>query len=177
MMTLAVACTQAPPKENQIAITAHRGFWDSAVARGAQNSIASLGSAQAIGVWGTEFDLQLTVDDILINTLQQHLALLMRQLIHLIVQLVMPLDKLIELLVQWRTSDGTAGIVDMNLYLALLDDNRHHQRFIVHIEISQFHGVDKSGKPEFSMYHITGVHILQLLILDSFQIEFAAIKR
>ena len=66
MMTLAVACTQAPPKENQIAITAHRGFWDSAVARGAQNSIASLGSAQAIGVWGTEFDLQLTVDDIVL---------------------------------------------------------------------------------------------------------------
>ena len=66
-LALAVSCTQVP-QENRIAITAHRGFWDSAVARGAQNSIASLGAAQAIGVWGSEFDLHLTADDtVLVN--------------------------------------------------------------------------------------------------------------
>ena len=62
---LAVACGQQP-QEHLIAITAHRGFWDSQVARGAQNSIASLGAAQAIGVWGSEFDLQLTSDDVVL---------------------------------------------------------------------------------------------------------------
>jgi len=65
VLALAVSCSQMP-KENQIAITAHRGFWNSAVARGAQNSIASLGGAQAIGVWGTEFDLRLTGDDVVL---------------------------------------------------------------------------------------------------------------
>lgn len=44
------------------AIAAHRGWWDSDEGGHSQNSIASLGAAQALGVWGSEFDVQLTSD-------------------------------------------------------------------------------------------------------------------
>ena len=50
----------------QVQITAHRGFWEAESAGKAQNSIASLKAAQDIGVWGSEFDVQLTSDDVLL---------------------------------------------------------------------------------------------------------------
>lgn len=50
----------------KIAITAHRGYWLSGEANGAQNSIEALKSAQAIDVWGSEFDVQLTSDNVMI---------------------------------------------------------------------------------------------------------------
>lgn len=43
-------------------VVAHRGFWQSRGA--AQNSIASLVSAENIGVYGAEFDVHLTADSI-----------------------------------------------------------------------------------------------------------------
>lgn len=43
-------------------ITAHRGFWDCEKGGGAQNSIASLRTAQEEGLWGSELDVQLTFD-------------------------------------------------------------------------------------------------------------------
>ena len=43
-------------------IVAHRGFWDD----NAQNSIASLQKAQEFGCWGSEFDLHLTADDVVV---------------------------------------------------------------------------------------------------------------
>ncbi len=50
----------------KIAIVAHRGYWNCGDAGFAENSIASLKAAQAIGVWGSEFDVQLTKDSVLI---------------------------------------------------------------------------------------------------------------
>jgi predicted alpha-1,2-mannosidase len=44
-----------PPK-----VIAHRGYWD--VAGSAQNSIASLTKTQELGVYGSEFDVWLTID-------------------------------------------------------------------------------------------------------------------
>jgi alpha-glucosidase (family GH31 glycosyl hydrolase)/glycerophosphoryl diester phosphodiesterase len=52
--------------QNKIEIAAHRGFWQSEEAGGAQNSIASLKSAQDHSFWGSEFDVQLTSDDVVI---------------------------------------------------------------------------------------------------------------
>lgn len=57
------------PKVDQggkIAIVAHRGFWKSDEAKGAQNSIAALKAAQDYGFWGIEFDIQLTSDNVVI---------------------------------------------------------------------------------------------------------------
>ena len=51
---------------NKIAIAAHRGFWQSELAGQAQNSIASLREAQNNGFWGSECDVHLTSDDVII---------------------------------------------------------------------------------------------------------------
>jgi len=47
-------------------ICAHRGFWKCEEAGHAQNSIASLRLAQENGFWGSEFDVHLTLDDIVV---------------------------------------------------------------------------------------------------------------
>ena len=66
------AATTTPlgfPKIDQggkIAVVAHRGFWKSDEAQGAQNSIAALKAAQDYGFWGIEFDIQLTSDQVVI---------------------------------------------------------------------------------------------------------------
>lgn len=58
---VASACA-APKAERQVAIVAHRGFWNSAVGGGGTNSIASLKAAQEEGFWGSEFDVNMTKD-------------------------------------------------------------------------------------------------------------------
>lgn len=61
MMTAqTVSC--APQK---IAIAAHRGFWDCEEAGYAENSIKSLEIAQRNKLWGSEFDVQMTSDLVL----------------------------------------------------------------------------------------------------------------
>ena len=47
-------------------IVAHRGFWNCEEAGYAKNSIASLRCAQQAGVWGSEFDVNMTADSVLI---------------------------------------------------------------------------------------------------------------
>lgn len=54
--------TATPPEQTRV--IAHRGYWDTAGS--AQNSIAALRAAQAIGVYGSEFDVNMTADDSLI---------------------------------------------------------------------------------------------------------------
>ena len=48
--------------QHKVAITAHRGAWQSVEANGAQNSLSALKKAQDMGLWGSEFDLHLTSD-------------------------------------------------------------------------------------------------------------------
>lgn len=57
-----------PPvnQKGKTAIVAHRGFWNCAAAGFAQNSIASLREAQAHGFWGSECDIHLTSDDVIL---------------------------------------------------------------------------------------------------------------
>ena len=47
-------------------ICAHRGFWQCKEAGNAQNSIASLRMAQENGFWGSEFDVHLTADSVVV---------------------------------------------------------------------------------------------------------------
>lgn len=57
------------PKVNQkgkIAIVAHRGFWKCEEAGFSENSIASLVAAQNAKLWGSECDIHLTADDVVI---------------------------------------------------------------------------------------------------------------
>ena len=57
------------PKANQkgkTAIVAHRGFWNCEAAGFMENTIASLKAAQDNGLWGSEFDIHLTSDDVVL---------------------------------------------------------------------------------------------------------------
>ena len=58
----AAACAPA----QKTAITAHRGFWNCEEAGYAQNSIKALEMAQVNQFWGSEFDVQMTRDLVLI---------------------------------------------------------------------------------------------------------------
>ena len=46
-----------------IRIAAHRGFWKCDETKHAENSIASLKTAQENNFWGSEFDIHITADD------------------------------------------------------------------------------------------------------------------
>ena len=61
MVALTASC--APQK---IAVTAHRGFWNCEEAGYAENSIRSLELAQQNGLWGSEFDVHITSDLVLL---------------------------------------------------------------------------------------------------------------
>lgn len=53
-----------PPEPQGTRVIAHRGYWDTEGS--AQNSLAALRASQAIGVYGSEFDVNMTADDQLI---------------------------------------------------------------------------------------------------------------
>ena len=53
--------------EHKVGIVAHRGFWNCEEAGYAQNSVAALRQAQLAGFWGSEFDVQLTADTIVVS--------------------------------------------------------------------------------------------------------------
>ena len=60
LLTLAASCS---PK---VAITAHRGYWNCEEAGYAENSIKSLELAQKNHFWGSEFDVHITSDLVLV---------------------------------------------------------------------------------------------------------------
>lgn len=66
MIALCAMVAGCGPKEQKIAIAAHRGYWDCEAAGHTQNSIASLREAAAANLWGSEFDVHITADDALI---------------------------------------------------------------------------------------------------------------
>lgn len=61
LSSLILACA---PKPHNIQIAAHRGFWNCEEAGFSQNSIAGLRLAQEHGLWGSEFDVQMTADSV-----------------------------------------------------------------------------------------------------------------
>lgn len=52
--------------QKKAGIVAHRGFWNCEEAGYAKNSIAALRCAQKAGFWGSEFDVNMTADEVLI---------------------------------------------------------------------------------------------------------------
>ncbi len=50
----------------KVAIVAHRGFWKSEQGGMSENSIASLKAAQDAGLWGSECDVHITADDVVL---------------------------------------------------------------------------------------------------------------
>ena len=52
--------------QKQCGIVAHRGFWNCEEAGYAKNSVAALRCAQEQGFWGSEFDVNMTSDGVLI---------------------------------------------------------------------------------------------------------------
>ena len=59
-------CTSAAHAQKKTGIVAHRGFWNCEEAGYAKNSIAALRCAQEAGFWGSEFDVNMTSDGVLI---------------------------------------------------------------------------------------------------------------
>ena len=53
-------------KNTQTGIVAHRGFWNCEKAGYAKNSLASLICTQENGFWGSEFDVNMTADSVLL---------------------------------------------------------------------------------------------------------------
>lgn len=53
-------------QDGKTAVVAHRGFWNCEAAGFAENSIASLKAAQDNGFWGSEFDVHITTDDVIL---------------------------------------------------------------------------------------------------------------
>lgn len=53
-------------QNGKTAIVAHRGFWKCEAAGNSENSIASLKAAQDAGLWGSECDIHLTKDGVII---------------------------------------------------------------------------------------------------------------
>lgn len=49
--------------DKQVAVVAHRGFWNCEESGYAKNSLASLIQAQNNGFWGSEFDVNMTLDE------------------------------------------------------------------------------------------------------------------
>lgn len=56
----------ADARKKETGIVAHRGFWNCEEAGYAKNSIAALRCAQEAGFWGSEFDVNMTSDGVLI---------------------------------------------------------------------------------------------------------------
>ena len=56
----------AGAQSRKVGIIAHRGFWNCEEAGYAKNSIAALRCAQEAGFWGSEFDVNMTADEVLI---------------------------------------------------------------------------------------------------------------
>lgn len=61
-LAAAVSCTEKPAAGPQV--VAHRGYWD--IEGSAQNSLEALRQAGEHGFYGSEFDVNLTADDVLV---------------------------------------------------------------------------------------------------------------
>ncbi|MCR5759866.1 MAG: glycerophosphodiester phosphodiesterase [Bacteroidales bacterium] len=105
--------------EGRTAIVAHRGYWNCAAAGFAENSLASLREAQAEGFWGSECDVHLTSDDIVVV---HHDAIIRGRRIHVNsfdsfsphrLKNGEPLPTLDEYLVQAKESGRTVLVIEL----------------------------------------------------------------
>lgn len=64
--TIVIVFVVALSAAAQVKIVAHRGFWKSEMAGMSENSLASLHAAQYHGFWGSEFDVHMTSDGVIV---------------------------------------------------------------------------------------------------------------
>lgn len=60
-------------QEKGTCIVAHRGYWNCEKAGYAKNSLAALKCAQKLGFWGSEFDVNMTADSVLVIFHDSHI--------------------------------------------------------------------------------------------------------
>ena len=72
-MSVAMGCTNGRGSSGAgqqpfdgVAIVAHRGYWNCEAGGHARNSVAALKAAQEAGFWGSEFDVNMTADSVLL---------------------------------------------------------------------------------------------------------------
>ena len=66
LTTVLLLCINTDARNKKCRIVAHRGYWNCEEAGYAKNSIAALRCAQEAGFWGSEFDVNMTSDSVLI---------------------------------------------------------------------------------------------------------------
>ena len=66
LAAITLFCSSADARKKECGIVAHRGYWNCEEAGYAKNSIAALRCAQEAGFWGSEFDVNMTSDGVLI---------------------------------------------------------------------------------------------------------------
>lgn len=66
VMVCPAASAAGREKSHKVQIVAHRGYWNCEDGQNAKNSIASLRAAQKYGFWGSEFDVNMTKDGVLL---------------------------------------------------------------------------------------------------------------
>ena len=66
VLALKMTESTAVLEKGEMGIIAHRGFWNCEEAGYARNSVAALRCAQENGFWGSEFDVNITADSVLV---------------------------------------------------------------------------------------------------------------
>lgn len=66
VMMIGISSLTLNAQQTKIKIAAHRGFWKNHAAKNAENSVKSLELAQANAFWGSEFDVHLTKDNVVV---------------------------------------------------------------------------------------------------------------
>ncbi len=74
IVTIAAIVATAVSCSPKIAVTAHRGYWNCEEAGYAENSIKSLELAQENNLWGSEFDVHMTSDLVLVVHHDAHIS-------------------------------------------------------------------------------------------------------
>ena len=119
ILLLAFCLVAAAQNDNPVAITAHRGHWTATDAGRAQNSIAALREAQRFGCWGSELDVHLSADSIVVVNHDRTRGLRDIQktpyskLRNLLLSNGEPLPTLCEYLAQALVSDKTVLVLEL----------------------------------------------------------------
>lgn len=112
----------------QTKVIAHRGYWD--CEGSAQNSIASLNKAHELGVYGSEFDVALTADGVLVvnhdNAYQGHViqTSTYNELKNLKLANGETFPTLEQYLVQGKKNKGTQLILEIKPHKRVVDEDK-----------------------------------------------------
>ena len=90
-------------------------------------------------------------------------------------QLVILAEELEQLIVERRPARGHLRVVDLHGDVASLQHQRQYS-LIVHEDIRHANGVEGALEVELPMNDVTGIHILEVIVLQYFQIEHPPIK-